>query len=33
MKNVNEICIVVQARLGSQRVPNKMIRKENILLE
>ena len=26
MKNVNEICIVVQARLGSQRVPNKMIR-------
>ena len=27
MKDLNEICIVVQARLGSQRVPRKMIRK------
>lgn len=25
-KNINDICIVVQARLGSQRVPQKMIR-------
>lgn len=27
MKNVNDICILVQARLGSQRVPGKMLRK------
>jgi CMP-N-acetylneuraminic acid synthetase len=26
MKNIKDICIVVQARLGSQRVPNKMLR-------
>ena len=25
MKNIHDICIIVQARLGSQRVPNKMI--------
>ena len=26
MKNINEVCLVVQARLGSQRVPQKMIK-------
>jgi len=26
MKNVKDICIIVQARLGSQRVPGKMLR-------
>ena len=26
MKNINDICIVVQARLSSQRVPGKMLR-------
>ncbi len=26
MKNVNDVCVVVQARLGSERVPQKMIR-------
>ena len=26
MKNINEICVIVQARLGSQRIPGKMIR-------
>lgn len=26
MKNANEVCVVVQARLGSKRVPQKMIR-------
>ena len=26
MKWKNDICVIVQARLGSQRVPNKMIR-------
>ena len=26
MKKIKDICIVVQARLGSQRVPNKMLR-------
>jgi CMP-N-acetylneuraminic acid synthetase len=26
MKNINDICIVVQARMGSQRVPGKMLR-------
>ena len=26
MKNINDICIVVQARLGSTRVPGKMLR-------
>jgi len=26
MKNINEICVIIQARLGSQRVPGKMIR-------
>lgn len=26
MKNVNEVCVLVQARLGSERVPQKMIR-------
>jgi len=26
MKNTNDICIIVQARLGSQRVPGKMLR-------
>ena len=26
MKNINEICVLVQARLGSTRVPGKMIR-------
>ena len=25
-KNLNEICLIVQARLGSQRVPRKMIK-------
>jgi CMP-N-acetylneuraminic acid synthetase len=26
MKNINDVCLLVQARLGSQRVPRKMIR-------
>ena len=26
MKNIDDVCIVVQARLGSQRVPGKMLR-------
>ena len=26
MKNINDICILIQARLGSQRVPGKMLR-------
>ena len=26
MKNINDICILIQARLGSERVPNKMLR-------
>lgn len=26
MKNINEVCLVVQARLGSQRLPKKMIK-------
>ena len=26
MKNIKDICLIVQARLGSQRCPNKMIR-------
>ena len=26
MKNINDICVIVQARLGSQRVPGKMLR-------
>lgn len=26
MKNVNDVCVLVQARLGSQRVPGKMLR-------
>ena len=26
MKNINDICLIVQARLGSQRCPNKMVR-------
>jgi len=26
VKNINDICLIVQARLGSQRCPNKMIR-------
>ena len=26
MKKLNEICVIIQARLGSQRVPQKMIR-------
>ena len=26
MKNINDICVVVQARMGSQRVPGKMLR-------
>ena len=26
MKNVNNVCVIVQARLGSQRVPQKMIK-------
>lgn len=26
MKDINEVCLVVQARLGSQRVPRKMIK-------
>ena len=25
-KNINDVCILVQARLGSQRVPGKMLR-------
>ena len=25
-KNINDICILIQARLGSQRVPGKMLR-------
>ena len=29
MKNINDICIIVQARLGSQRVPGKMLRPFN----
>ena len=27
MKNINDICIIIQARLGSQRIKKKMIRK------
>ena len=27
MKDVNDVCLIVQARLGSQRIPNKMIKK------
>jgi CMP-N-acetylneuraminic acid synthetase len=26
MKNINDICIIIQARLGSTRIPNKMIK-------
>ena len=26
MKNINDICILIQARLGAQRVPGKMLR-------
>ena len=26
MKDINDICILVQARLGSERVPGKMLR-------
>ena len=26
MKNINDVCVVVQARLGSQRVPGKMLK-------
>tara|TARA_R110000824_G_scaffold127498_3_gene287728 strand:- start:3601 stop:4290 length:690 start_codon:yes stop_codon:yes gene_type:complete len=26
VKNINDICFIIQARLGSQRVPNKMIK-------
>ena len=26
MKNIKDVCILVQARLGSQRVPGKMLR-------
>lgn len=26
MKNIDDICVIIQARLGSQRVPQKMIR-------
>lgn len=26
MKNINDVCILVQARLGSTRVPGKMLR-------
>ena len=26
MKNIKDVCVVVQARLGSQRVPGKMLR-------
>ena len=26
MKDINEICVIIQARLGSQRVPNKMLK-------
>ena len=29
MKNINDICVIVQARLGSQRVPGKMLRPFN----
>ena len=25
-KNINDVCLIIQARLGSQRVPNKMLR-------
>ena len=24
MKNINDVCVVIQARLTSERVPNKM---------
>ena len=26
MKNINDICVIVQARLGSQRIPGKMLK-------
>ena len=26
MKNINDVCVVIQARLGSTRVPGKMLR-------
>ena len=26
VKNIDDVCFIVQARLGSQRVPNKMIK-------
>ncbi len=26
MKNIDDVCVIIQARLGSQRVPQKMIR-------
>ena len=26
MKNINDVCVIVQARLGSQRIPKKMIK-------
>ena len=26
MKKIDDVCVVVQARLGSQRVPGKMLR-------
>lgn len=29
MKNINDICFIIQARLNSERVPGKMIRKFN----
>ena len=29
MKNISDVCVVIQARLNSQRVPRKMIRDFN----
>ena len=26
IKDINDVCVLVQARLGSQRVPNKMLK-------
>ena len=25
MKNINDVCVIIQARLSSERIPNKMI--------
>ena len=30
MKNIKDVCFIIQARLNSERVPNKMIRNSKI---